>query len=259
MCILRKVIRLMRLMNIKYISDLHLEFLLIGKIDKMIKNIYASAPILVLAGDIGNPFKHHYKYFLSHMSKKFEMTFIIAGNHEYYYNYITDVNSQCEKICNEFKNVIFLNNSTFDYKGLLFLGTTLWSRIDDHRNEINDTSCINDFSVRKYNKLHIESRDFIVETLKNTDKQVIIITHHLPSYDLINDKYKSLQHSPINQWFATDLNIYISSYKDKIKAWIYGHTHTADVTNIEGVWFYCNPVGYKGENHHVQYNKTFSC
>lgn len=45
-------------MNIQYLSDLHLELLSTDKIDKMIKKITMSSPILVLAGDIGDPFKH---------------------------------------------------------------------------------------------------------------------------------------------------------------------------------------------------------
>lgn len=186
------------------------------------------------------------------MSKKFEMIFIIAGNHEYYFNNIIDTKTQCVNISNDFNNVIFLNNTTYEYNGFLFIGTTLWSRINDFTNEIADTVCINNFNAQKYNKLHIESRDFLVDTLSNTEKELIIITHHLPSYDLIDDKYKSPKTSHLNQWFATDLNTLFSSYKDKIKAWIYGHTHTAQINNIDGVMFYCNPVGYKGENHAVQ-------
>ena len=55
------------------------------------------------------------------------------------------------------------------------------------------------------------------------------------------------------------MNIYFSTYRQKIRAWIYGHTHTSDVREIDGVKFYCNPVGYKGENHAVNYGATLTC
>jgi hypothetical protein len=34
---------------------------------------------------------------------------------------------------------------------------------------------------------------------------------------------------------------------DNIKAWIYGHTHKART----GPRFFCNPLGYPGENTHL--------
>lgn len=246
-------------MNIQYISDLHLEFLNISKIDKIIKKITANAPILVLAGDIGNPFKNHYRYFLSKMSLIFNIIIVIAGNHEYYHNNILDVKSMCAKICDEFDNVKFLDNNIFEYNNYVFIGTTLWSHIINHNNEINDISCINDITIYKYNTLHKESLDFIINALDNTDKQAIVITHHLPSYDLIDNKYKTNEYIAIHQWFASDMNIYFSKYQVKICAWIYGHTHSSNICNIDGINFYCNPIGYNGENHDINYNAIITC
>ena len=45
-----------------------------------------SDEICVCAGDIGNPYKSHYKEFFDWMSGIFKKTFVIAGNHEYYNN-----------------------------------------------------------------------------------------------------------------------------------------------------------------------------
>ena len=47
-------------MLIQYISDIHLEFYNLSKIIKLIP----SAPILCLAGDIGNPLLENYEIFL---------------------------------------------------------------------------------------------------------------------------------------------------------------------------------------------------
>ena len=54
----------------------------------------------------------------------------------------------------------------------------------------------------------------------------------------ISNKYKN--YTLLNHAFASNVNI-SSKY---IKAWVYGHTHEK---NINGI-YYCNPIGYPGEN-----------
>jgi len=53
-------------MNIKYLSDIHLEFIQPGMIRKFIKSInnVTNADICILAGDIGSPYSENYKLFL---------------------------------------------------------------------------------------------------------------------------------------------------------------------------------------------------
>jgi ankyrin repeat protein len=67
--------------TIQVASDLHLEFY---KEEKDLSNlIIPSAPYLALLGDIGLPIKRpNYKQFLLDMSEKFEIVFVLAGNHE---------------------------------------------------------------------------------------------------------------------------------------------------------------------------------
>lgn len=190
---------------------------------------------------------------------KFEIIFIIPGNHEYYNNHMNEAKIKCKEVCEKFSNVIFLDNDIYVYQDHIFVGTTLWSRIDDDSNEINDTYSIIDFTVNHYRQLHNESKEFLIKTLNNADKPVIVISHHLPSYQLIHDKYKTIQYLPYNQWFASDLEDMLEIYNNKICAWIYGHTHTGFEVNINGVNLYCNPVGYKGENVNIEYVKTFEC
>ena len=72
-------------MKLRYISDLHLEFLKPHKVEKFIKQIPSGLDeICVLAGDIGNPFKQHYDMFMKFVRKNFKKVFVIAVNHEYY-------------------------------------------------------------------------------------------------------------------------------------------------------------------------------
>ena len=72
-------------MKVRYLSDLHLEFIKENKINKFIQNIPSGLDeICILAGDIGNPYSKNYDFFMKFISKNFKKTFVIAGNHEYY-------------------------------------------------------------------------------------------------------------------------------------------------------------------------------
>jgi hypothetical protein len=48
----------------------------------------------------------------------------------------------------------------------------------------------------------------------------------------------------------------IETNKDKIKCWIYGHTHTQSNVTIHGIPFLCNPIGYPNENENVNFQSN---
>ena len=109
----------------------------------------------------------------------------------------------------------------------------------------------------KYNKLNILSKDFLEDTILNINSQnCIIITHHVPSYSLIDEKYKTIKMNEYNQWFYSNMDNFISLYKDKIKCWIYGHTHTPSTKIIDEIFFLCNPIGYPNENNKLELGKN---
>ncbi len=80
----------------------------------------------------------------------------------------------------------------------------------------------------------------------------------MPSYSLIDEKYKQYGTDNYNQWFYSDMDQFIDENKDKIKCWIYGHTHTPSFKIINGVPIMCNPIGYPNENNKLDFNKTFN-
>ena len=64
-------------MKIRYISDIHLEFINPNKIEKYLKRIEPNKDdIYVCAGDIGDPYKYHYDIFMKYMSKNFKKVFL---------------------------------------------------------------------------------------------------------------------------------------------------------------------------------------
>jgi predicted MPP superfamily phosphohydrolase len=111
---------------IRYISDIHLEFIKPNKIINFINNIKKinEDEICILAGDIGNPYSSNYEIFTDHISKTFKKTFIICGNHEYYNNKtIEETNIFLKDFFDGYDNITFLNNSFEVYKGYTFIGT----------------------------------------------------------------------------------------------------------------------------------------
>lgn len=247
-------------MLIQYISDIHIEFY---NNYKKIPKIIPNAEILVLAGDIGYPFSSLYEEFLSDMNNKFKKVFLLAGNHEYYNlgknrdNGMEKINSRIREIIsyNKLNNITFLDNSYEDYNGYRFIGCTLWSEIKDSAYLINDFQFIKHMDVELYNELYKVNYEFLEENIPNSPLPLIVITHHLPSYYLIEKKYKTNGIVNYNQCFASDCS---KLFNEKIKLWIYGHTHSKNISEINNIKFICNPIGYPGENSTLSTNEIIN-
>lgn len=248
---------IMNKLVIKYVSDIHLE--LVHNPHKYIKKIKSTNnEICILAGDIGNPYKPHYKILMDHINKNFKKSFVISGNHEYYNNNRTveETNIYMIDYFDKYKNITFLNNDYEYYENICFIGTTLWSKITNPKYKINDTCCIKNLNINAFNALHNKCLNYLDTTLNTITSDVIVITHHLPSEKLVDKKYKIGEYSNNNQWFYSDMDDLLEKYNDKIKLWFYGHTHTPGDTTVNGVRLLCNPIGYSGENFKHDFNKT---
>lgn len=245
-------------MKLRYFSDLHLEFIKPNKIDKFIEQIAKGEnEICILSGDIGNPYQENYNKFMNFISENFKKSFIIAGNHEYYNKTktIQETNDYLQEYFTKFDNITFLNNNFEYYNDYYFIGTTLWTKITNPENKINDVFNIPFFDYIECNKLHLKSIEFLENVIHDKNK-CIIITHHVPSNTLIDDKYKTLSMKPYNQWFYCSMDSFIQQNKDKIKCWFYGHTHTFNNTKINDIPFLCNPIGYPNENKNINFETS---
>ena len=206
-------------------SDVHLDY---GDISptEFSKIVEPYAEILILAGDIGNPYTEIYQQFMQHCAERFKCVLYVAGNHEYYKHKhsIAQTNQQIYEVLRPFPNVHFLNNKIFEYEGIAFIGTTLWSQIGDEMGPaqlyyMNDFRTISGFSPVVSNYLFKTNLSFITTAL---DKyaECIVITHHAPSMKCIADEYLG---DKLNCCFATDLE-YLFEHSHMM-GWIYGHTH----------------------------------
>jgi predicted phosphodiesterase len=243
-------------MKIRYMSDLHLEFLQSPLPAAYLQEIRPGPDeACILAGDIGDPYSANYLQLMRYMSANFKRTYVVAGNHEYYNNgrSVAVTTEYLVEFFEQFTNVRFLNNEAEVYEGFVFVGTTLWSHIADPRYTINDVTQISGLDVVAYNKLHAICVDFLRSLAQ---ERLVIITHHVPSRRLIKKEYLEGRFAPYNQWFSCDLDELIRDAGGRIVAWFYGHTHSAGATRLDHVPFFCNPIGYPRENVDVDFNKT---
>ena len=250
--------------KIQYCSDLHLEF---QENKNFLKHfpIKPEGEILLLAGDIVlfKLIKEHDDFF-NFCSDNFEATYWIPGNHEYYDFDLADVNVRAgnfqplnEKIR---ENVFLLNNQTITYKNADLVFSTLWSHIPPQY-EWTVQQNVSDFAMIKnkgknltapdFNALHKNDLDFLKTALATqTDRQRIVITHHVPTLMHYPEQYKN---SNINSAFAVELYDFIES--SNVAYWIYGHHHcNTPAFKIGNTTMLTNQLGYVMQNEHQLFN-----
>ena len=166
-------------------------------------------------------------------------------------------------ICEKYPNIRLLERDTYripetDY---IIIGCTLWSNIkispfllynfnDFNRICENNTELL---QLTTYNSLNNTDIDYIKNILnelydnkENKEYNVIVLTHHTPSYDIIDDKYKKDDKDNYNSFFANNYNSLIEEYSF-IKAWICGHTHSCKKIIIGETIVTTNTYGYEHE------------
>jgi len=261
--LLRAVTRRIR---IQYASDLHLEF------GSGPPRLFPVAPILVLAGDIGNPCQSVYQDFLSDCGRAWEHVVVVAGNHEFYNKHasdrwrykapdtVVDRLSTCRAAAiTAGANVHFLERGRVDIGDLAFLGCTLWSDVSGSEELVE--SRMSDYHVicaeggganRKLRAAdtlvwHRRDRTWLTEELaacREEGRGAVVVTHHLPTFDLVASRWTG---NPLNAGFASSLDELI---QEPVRAWICGHSHVGSIVfkGPDGsIPCVLNPRGYPGE------------
>lgn len=261
-------------MRIKQMSDLHLEF----NSDFFPKN-EEKADILMLNGDIcmasyfdkgvGSPSHSKALAFLDFFefcSKEYENVLYIPGNHEYYRGYIDTIDDIIRKNLDRFPNVHFLNDNSWEKNGVTFLGSTLWTDMNDN-NPITEQYLMggmNDFRIVNWKKdgyggrfrpsdaaaLHRRTLKFFDEFSAGLDN-VVIMSHHAPSFKSVHPRYHN--DTQMNYGYYSDLDEFILA-RPQIKLWTHGHMHDCFDYMIGDTRVMCNPRGYNDENKHFKMN-----
>ena len=268
-----------RLSSLQYISDIHLEHKL--NFPK-IKRVESTLALLGDIGNpFKDNYKEFLKYTSNKWEHVFLLT---GNHEYWQQKYnMDDVDNKIRDLITLFPNITFLNNDKYEYENCTILGTTLWSQInnipkrkfgDDLYIRVNNKSItylginslhsssvswlqkeiLNSSHLKKdksdperiiifRQSLKIDPKRIIIfrQSLKIDPKGIIILTHHLPSYKLIIDKYQKSHYKFYHDRFASHLDYMICP---PIKAWLCGHSHSINETNINGVHCAINAYGY---------------
>lgn len=232
--------------NFQYASDLHLEFQ--PESEKLWETLLVPcAKNLILAGDICCAEKRSILvHFLIWCKSKWERVIYVPGNHEYYGLSLAEGGTILEKIGKECA-VEVLNPGVVEVDNVLIIGATMWSHIPDSdirkaKNGLNDFVRIEEHSVPLHNKRFEEELGYLKREVKKgyeDGKEMLIVTHHVPSRGMA-----AMDGSDLTTCFGTDVTEHFASFNDKIKGWIYGHSHLNRRAEMDGIRVTCNQVGY---------------
>lgn len=211
------------------------------------------APVLFLAGDIGDPYSEKWRKFIEYCADTWDKVFYVAGNHEYYKNDIHKVNDAIETFfaeCRPEKLVLLRRWKETTYKGYRIVGCTLWSEISQSAfASMNDKNYIRD-SQQGYRKLGLSKylaefeldSTWLRETLAEKEEPTLVLTHHCPSFKLMDARYE--RYGDLNTGFFSDLD---ELFLPHVKLWICGHTHVAKDLQLGPTRCIINPIGYTRE------------
>ena len=225
------------------VSDLHLE----------VNRQYPSYDIpvcannLILAGDVGRLADYDdYRNFLQKETDRFELVFLVLGNHEFYNGSFAAGLEKARRLEQEPSlngRLIFLHQGRYDVpeSNVTVLGCTLWSKVslesgDIVQLKIKDFQKIDGWTVDDHNARHDSDLAWLlgeIQSIQDENKNVkrgvrkqsiLVVTHHAP---LLRGT-SSPEHAQ-NAWrfaFGTDI---LPQVSDGLKTWVFGHTHyTAD-------------------------------
>lgn len=237
-------------MKIHVLSDLHNEF---SKYEVQVKD----ADVIILAGDIsvGTKGVEYAKELLKETSSKI---IYIMGNHESYRCNLDTLRRQIRELCapieGEEQRLFFMDGDQAIIDGVRFLGCTLWTDFklfgEAKRFEclaearwLNDFRCIkvgNGDTLRPRDSadLYEQYVEWLTHKLDQPfDGRTVVVTHHLPSFESVVDRYKN---DLLSACFASNLDQLFG----KMDLWIHGHTHDSLDYIRNGTRVICNPRGY---------------
>lgn len=228
-------------MKIQLVSDIHTELysnqgrkLLFDVIEKS-----NGVETLVIAGDLCN--RRTLKYCFSILAPEYENIIYVPGNHEYYESTFGSFNEELNEVCEKYGNIHFLNNSSVEIGGNRFLGGTLWYReteyVRNYKKNFSDFMSIHD----AHQFIFSENSRCINYIDRNLSKNDILVTHHLPSYKCVSERFRHMN----NDFWVCDIEDIIFDAGPKLC--LFGHTHDPVDIRIGDARVVACPTGYEHE------------
>ena len=269
-------------MKFDLISDFHVEMNIMNKDTRTWKDddpiFYAwdqdkKSDVLVVAGDISNSLEYT-TFVLREALDHYPEVIFTDGNHEHYSNYMdktggTNVTSDMNyfrKLAGDYPNLTYFDgDQTKQIGSTLFIGANGWydftMAVGMHTYEqrrawktgSNDPRCIRFGKKNKPDKLARRQADQLAQHVKDAQdndeiEEIVVVTHTIPHLKaMISDithPWYQLNGAYGNGYMS---RVWASDPNNKIKLWVFGHTHYLYDFVAEGFRFVSNPRGYRGE------------
>lgn len=208
--------------------------------------------VVVLAGDI-----HRHTHGIHWAARTFPQrpVVMVFGNHEAYTAHWQGLMAEAKKAAARYPNIHLLDNQSVVIGDVRFLGTTLWTdfrlfgdkSFGDCLRQAKAT--MNDFRYIRFGttglmtpsdsvKLHGKAVAYLRDALRQPfDGKTVVVTHHLPSRQLVAAQYAD---DLLSAAFASNLD----SLVEQADLWVAGHTHTSFDIRIGKCRCIVNPKGY---------------
>lgn len=262
-------------MRLRVVSDLHVD--VNGDGNFGFRNKFDEVDALLIAGDIAGDYKREEKYLKGLANQTDKPIYVIAGNH-LGYEYRGEILSvfdfgmpiQGTKQWsidylkkNLPKNVHYMDNEWLDLGDYILFAGTMYS---DYKLYPNQDLCIksggawlNDFRyvfiedkkqkvIRRitpydYIDYHKKFMTKLRKCLKETTKDLIVMTHFCPSIQFISEKYLKGNDIYLNASYASNMEKFILK-NPRIKYWSCGHVHDSKDFMIGNCRCISEPYGY---------------
>jgi 3',5'-cyclic AMP phosphodiesterase CpdA len=237
---------------VQLLSDLHLE---VGK-QYSTFTFPASAPFLILAGDIGRMIDYDgYRTFLESQVSRYKKVFLVLGNHEFYglgYQATIDEARRLSEEPSLSSGLVLLHRTRWDDpdSDLTILGCTMWSAIPEAsygivEAKVNDFRMIDQWTAQRHNAVHEEEVAWLREQARQVrasmpKRRLLIATHHAPC--VRGTARPDQVDNPWSRAFATDL-VQQEGWEG-VKNWVFGHTHYSSRLSRNGIDLVSNQRGY---------------
>ena len=229
----------------------------------------SGADAVVLAGDVSRPAE------AVAWARRFGKTvFFVAGNHEFYGGSIPGTIAELQRL-SAGSDVRVLDNEEARFRGVRFLGTTLWTdfrlfgagergaaAIGEAQKLIRDFSRIRAgddgrlFTPADSQALFDAHAGWLERKLAEPYAgPTVVITHHAPSPRSIHPRFAG---SLLNACFVSDAEKLLDGRRARL--WIHGHTHDSFDYVVNGTRVVCNPRGYArdGVNENARFDPALT-
>lgn len=216
-------------MKLRVISDLHCEYS--GYLQGIPFSLEeGDEDVFILAGDIVNATPTGIRFLKGWLRGYSKPIIYVPGNHEHYRCNFRETVLTLTTSLQENPNLYVMDMNTIEIDGITFIGATLWSKLAHHIKPSlhtchSDFSKITEMSVSVYDMAHkfaVEYLEIALTNLREVTDNVVVITHHAPSFLSQEEKYKGWA---LESAFNTDMTDMMLRHNPKL--WIHGHTHSS--------------------------------